>query len=208
MSAAGGTRRLFFALWPEPGQQAELAQAAKKAVAESRGRAVASESLHITLAFLGSVPELRLGDLAAVARRVARSAVLASPLEISFERTEYWKKAQVLCAVRDGGGASEAGVVRVAGEPPPADGVREASRLADALKTELLTAGFTPDLKPFRAHVTLARKVPRRSDWCGRELHRVSWRFTEFSLMESRTRAEGALYSVVESWLLSRARME
>jgi len=77
-----------------------------------------------------------------------------------------------------------------------------AAALASELKSALLYGGFTPDLKPFRAHVTLARKV--RSASPDLAIDPVSWTFTGFALAESRSGPEGVLYSVVDSWLLDR----
>lgn len=189
------SRRLFFALWPSTEQQGAIADAAREFVQGSGARGVPDTNLHVTLAFLGSVPEARVEELVAIARRVAASGAARPPLRIAFDRVEYWKKAQVLCAVPS----------RLAPETRSTNA--DAASLAAALKIDLVAAGFTPDLKPFRAHVTLARKVPRRSNWnlC---LRPVSWRFTGFSLIESRTAASGALYSIVESWLLAKAPIE
>ena len=54
------------------------------------------------------------------------------------------------------------------------------------------------NIKPFRQHVTAARKVVRPGP--AGKMHPVLWRFTELALIESRTLPEGALYSVVESY--------
>jgi 2'-5' RNA ligase len=72
--------------------------------------------------------------------------------------------------------------------------------LARGLQDALAASGFAPDLKPFRPHVTVVRKVSRP----GRieKIDSVAWSFTELALIESRTLAEGALYSVVESYSL------
>ncbi len=186
------SRRLFFALWPTVKQQASMAKATREVLQASGGRPVPESNLHVTLAFLGSVPERRLGELAAIAQRIASSPGAGQPLHVWFARLEYWKRAQVLCAVPAAGAISHA-----------------AAELAAALKIELVAAAFAPDLKPFRAHVTLARKVSRRSDWqhdLGADS--VPWSFTGFSLMASRTDASGALYSIVESWLLAKRRSD
>ena len=73
--------------------------------------------------------------------------------------------------------------------------------LARELERGLAESGFAPDLKPFRPHVTVARKVLRspRSP----AIAPVLWRFTDLALIESRTEPSGALYSVVESYPLS-----
>jgi 2'-5' RNA ligase len=176
------TQRLFFALWPDSDQQVAFAHAARKVVKASGGRPVPLRDLHVTLVFLGSVAHSRGGDVRAIGRRVA--GVFPSnavPLRLAFESVEHWKKPQILAAV--------------ATENP---GV---STLAAALRQASVEGGFAPDLKPFRAHVTLARKVRH----AGRppELDFVPWSFGRFALIESRTTPEGAVYSIVDSWVLA-----
>ena len=78
-----------------------------------------------------------------------------------------------------------------------------ASALATALKDAAAAAGFTPDLKPFRTHVTLARKVTRAPPES--RLREMLWRFDGFALIDSRTESEGPVYSVLESYPLVRA---
>jgi 2'-5' RNA ligase len=171
-----------------------MAQAIRKAARASGGRPVPAESLHVTLAFLGSVPERRLSELAEIARKAAGSAggEALSPasacadgpggvLQLTFDHLEHWHAAHLLCALP---------------AEPPAPVVTLARRLQDSLAN----GGFAPDLKPFRPHVTVVRKVscPGRME----KMHPVVWSFTELALIESRTLPEGALYSVVESYAL------
>jgi 2'-5' RNA ligase len=150
---------------------------------------VAAGNLHVTLAFLGSVPERRLPELAEIARGAAetlRAAFAdagspAIPIELAFDRLEYWRAAHLLCAL-------------------PAEPPGSVASLARNLQELLAGRGFAPDLKPFRPHVTVMRKVVRPGPMG--EMHPVVWRFTELALIESRTLAEGALYSVVEAFPL------
>src|SRR5581483_9489166 len=116
------TRRLFFALWPEHAQQSALAEAARDAVQACKGRPVPVENFHLTLAFLGSVPEKRIGDLEGIAGRVAEGFVGKTP-RVALDTVEYWKKAELLCAIA-GTGATQ-GPTEVA------------SALAEALKAHL-----------------------------------------------------------------------
>jgi RNA 2',3'-cyclic 3'-phosphodiesterase len=164
-----------------------MAQATRKAARASGGRPIPAANLHVTLAFLGSVPEGRLPQLADIARRAvalcgeAVAAAADEPrIELAFDHLEYWRAAHLLCAV-------------------PAEPPARVAALARGLQALLTEGGFAPDLKPFRPHVTVVRKVSRPG--CAK-MHRVVWRFTELALIESRTLAEGALYSVVESYAL------
>ena len=174
------SRRLFFALWPDEAQGRQLAQAAQNSILSCGGRLIATENFHVTVAFLGNVEQHKMADLLSAAGEVAgRSGRV--PIQLTFDRIEYWKKAKVLCAT--------------ASAPSPA-----AACLAEALKSRLVASGFTPDLKPFRAHVTLARKVPSGSR--ERAMHSVCWSFTSCALVDSRTGPAGALYSILHSWIL------
>jgi RNA 2',3'-cyclic 3'-phosphodiesterase len=179
-------RRLFFALWPTAAMQSELAAAVRAAMGSvHRGWEVQEEKLHLTLAFLGSVPEPAIVTVRESARQACRTAASGPPsLELTLDTIDYWPRSQVLCATasRETAGAAE---------------------LAEGLKQSLSAAGFTPDLKPFRAHVTLARQVRERPP--AREMSPVRWTFGDFALVESRTGASGSLYSVLDSWPLCRA---
>ena len=189
------TRRLFFALWPDEASREALAAAVDGVIqAASGGRPVPRTNLHVTLAFLGPVPEDAFGRLLELARGIAGTGDAARVDEAArldgrpsraivmrLDRIEHWRRAEILCAA-----ASEM--------PAGADA------LAGALKSALVAAKFRPDLKPFRAHVTLARQVRRAPPNLGMPV--VTWTFREFALIESRTLPEGSSYSVVDSWVL------
>ncbi|MGO9804187.1 MAG: RNA 2',3'-cyclic phosphodiesterase [Steroidobacteraceae bacterium] len=185
------TRRLFFALWPQEVERTALTYAVRKAVRASGGRPVPEANLHLTLAFLGVVPEARIPGLSAIARRAAAAFPDAAIplLVLALEGLAHWAQSQVLAVL-----------VREESSGPPAGNVQA---LAGTLCRETAAAGFNPDLKPFRAHVTVARKVvraPRTSVTCP-----VTWSFAAFALLESRTLTTGPVYSVVESFALGSA---
>ena len=182
--APEAAQRLFFALWPEESERLALAHAARKAVRSCGGRPVPPGNIHVTLAFLGSVPQRRVPEVRAIARQVADACTRDAPLALRFETLAHWRKAQILCALaRDAPAAAE--------------------RLARALKDATAAAGFTPDLKPFHAHVTVARKVAR--PLARRALRPVAWCFAAFALIDSRTEEDGSVYSVIESYPLVKA---
>jgi RNA 2',3'-cyclic 3'-phosphodiesterase len=173
--------RLFFALWPDDAAQADLASATRNVVLESGGRPVLPRNYHVTLAFIGSVPEKRLADVGAAAEHVSRDFA-GSSVELTFDGIEYWKKAGVVCATESAASPAAAG-------------------LAEALKSRLVAASFTPDLKPFRTHVTLARKVARAPGAMhGHHAFSLVWKFAQFALAESRTESDGAVYRLIGSW--------
>jgi RNA 2',3'-cyclic 3'-phosphodiesterase len=178
--------RLFFALWPDAAMQAALAEAVAPIVRQVSGagrevRAVPSQNLHLTLAFLGTVPQGRVD----MARQVAADCAetlrrRGSPIGFVFEGIEHWRKPEILCAT-----AREASLPAV--------------RLAQSLTDALTAHGFSPDLtKPFRPHVTVARKVAHPSRETG--FPPVSWTFSEFALVQSRTAPGGSIYTVLSSY--------
>ncbi len=176
------SHRLFFALWPDTAMQAALEGATRAIVQASDGRAVPAANFHLTLAFLGSVPESRIEAVRAVAAQLAGTFHLRDePIDLALDHAEHWRKSEILCAV--------------ASATPPI-----AVSLAEQLKRALLAAGFAPDLKPFRAHATFARKVRRVT--CELDMFPVRWTFRDFRLIESRTDAAGSIYSAREIWVL------
>lgn len=173
------TRRLFFALWPEGTLRSALAEATLEAVRASGGQPVPEDNLHLTLLFLGGVAERRVAEVADAAHRV-RMWHRGMSLEMPLDHLEHWARPRVLCALP--------------GQPPSAAGL-----LAQALQDQLAAAGFSPDIKPFRPHVTVARKVTRAGSL---RMRPVDWRFNAFALIESRTLESGSVYSVVENYPL------
>jgi 2'-5' RNA ligase len=172
--------RLFFALQPTPAQAAALVADVAPLVEDLEGQPSPATNLHATLCFLGAVAEEKLPSL-----RDAASRVRARAVTLEFNALEVWEKPEILCAT--------------ARESEPA------RDLSAALMDASVAAGFTPDRKPFRAHLTLARKVRRRVagnfEW-PRALATLSVRCEQFVLMESRRGDAGSTYSVVDSWAL------
>ncbi|HJS21197.1 MAG TPA: RNA 2',3'-cyclic phosphodiesterase [Steroidobacteraceae bacterium] len=178
MAEEAKTRRLFFALWPDDAAREALAQATRKATRASGGRPVPVENLHSTMAFLGAIPEARLAVATAVAAQVRQPA-----FQLVFDRLEHWPKQALLCAT--------------CVHAPP-----EAGELAAELWKLLAGQGFARESKPYRPHVTLARKVVKPHALG--DMHPVAWPIDEFALVESVTASEGARYTVLQRWPLAR----
>lgn len=207
-------RRLFLALWPEESDQLKMESSTRAALQSLHPptRPVPAGNLHVTLVFIGSVEEGRMALLRSLAERVSLQACAAqlgesagaqrtAAVQLVFERIAYWKKADVLCALTD--------------ETSKSAQATTAAALADRLRSGLLDDGFAVDLKPFRPHVTLARKVVLNREAPSHPAHAahstrasdltmapVTWRFTQFALIDSRTDPNGALYSVLARWPL------
>jgi RNA 2',3'-cyclic 3'-phosphodiesterase len=176
MVEKSASRRLFFAFWPDDSIREALAHATRKAARASGGRPVPPANLHSTVVFLGSVAEDRLASVIAIVGELRYP-----PLRLKFDRLEHWAKAAVLCL-----GCSQ---------PQMA-----ASVLATSLSKLLINQGFATDPKPYRPHVTIARKVARPHE-IG-PVHAIEWPIDEIALMESTTAPEGPHYSVLKQWPL------
>jgi len=174
---AAETRRLFFALWPPPELQAELARRARKAVRVGGGRAVAMDKLHLTLVFVGSVDGAVQACLESAADGVDGAA-----FTLALDRLGHFPRPRVIWA-----GASQV---------PPA-----LSALVRDLGRALLPCGYHPESRPFQAHVTLMRKAGRGPS-VG-ELDPLAWPVEDFALVESLTLPEGARYRVLHRWPLA-----
>ncbi|MBS0364409.1 MAG: RNA 2',3'-cyclic phosphodiesterase [Proteobacteria bacterium] len=184
-------RRLFFALLPDEPQRRAFVAAVHGSAGRSGGRSVPWQNLHLTLAFLGRVPKARVPELMRLAHAVAANQA-GGAVEFGFAELAYWPRPAVLHAPARPLAGAAAGFERLL-------------RLAEALRSTTGAGGFSPDLKPFHPHVTVARKVPPAPDartLAAPALADVAWRCGSFALMQIAHRGEGALYSTVGSWLL------
>ncbi|HKJ70553.1 MAG TPA: RNA 2',3'-cyclic phosphodiesterase [Gammaproteobacteria bacterium] len=178
MAENPGKQRLFFALWPDPELQAALAERAREALGERRARRVAAGNLHATLAFLGEVDAQARACAEAAAGRVS-----AAPFTLSIDRLGYWSRRGLLWAGPDS-------------QPPAVEAL--AADLGEALAAD---CGFERERRPFRAHVTLARKVAKMP---GRvAIEPLAWPVARFVLVASELGPGGASYTIVGEWPLT-----
>lgn len=182
--AGQGNRRLrlFFALWPGERLRAGLASATAAIVGQIAGQPVPPGNLHVTLAFLGPVPGHALVPLFDVGGQGSWPAV-----DIGFERIEYWAKPRVLVAM-----ASKV----------PSAGLTIVERLWAGLEP----LGYVREARPWRPHLTLARRIRRPPpdnlvfgplEPFGDE---PPWRL---ALVDSIAHAEGPRYKPLADWPLA-----
>jgi len=171
------TARLFFALWPDEATRRRIVAVQESLSHEVGGRWMQPDNLHVTLAFLGQVGVDRMPML----RRVA-AAALGESVELTLDRVVWWRQPQVLCLTT--GGVPEALL-----------------RLMTSLSRGLTQEGIVLDQRPFRVHMTLARKVRQRPPWVKLEPS-IPLRVTEFSLVRSCRFDSGSTYTRVDVWPL------
>lgn len=164
-------RRLFLALWPDPTTRESLRRATRALVRHCGGRPVPPENFHVTLAFLGNVPEEQVDGI-----RSAAAGCHLDPLTLCLERIGHFPVPQVLW-------------IGPVATPEPL------ARLAADLWRALAPAGLRPQARPFHAHLTLARKVVEAPEMTA--VRPVQWPVTGFSLLESQTTEKGARYRSV-----------
>ena len=174
-------RRLFFALWPDDAIRDELVLATRKAVTGCGGRPVPAENLHITLAFLHSVEEKRL------------QCIFDAAAGLNDKRFEL--------RLDTFGVFPRAGIFWLGPSRMP----RELLNLVDNLWRALEPCGFSAECRQYNAHVTLARKLPKRV----RETEdfgtprTLDWQISAIALAQSHTLQAGARYTVLQRWPLS-----
>src|SRR4051812_31831587 len=126
--------RTFFALVPEEPIRLQFLTLAREVARRSRGRAISGEHVHLTLAFMGDVPFERLSHL-----RTIGDALPAQSATLDFDTLGAWRAS---------------GVAWVAPSVLPQPLVD----LHATLHGALTSAEFEMESRPFRPHVTLARR--------------------------------------------------
>jgi len=157
MGGAGDTSRLFLALWPSPGVR-EALLAWRDCWRWPRGATpVQAERLHLTLHFIGSVPRAHVPALA--------EALVAplQPFALRFGRAMLWEYG---IAVAE-----------------PLDAPARLLALHAALGKIVQAQGLPLDPRPYRPHVTLARRAAGATALAGPALR---WQVRSYALMESR----------------------
>jgi 2'-5' RNA ligase len=173
-------RRLFFALWPDETMRRNAAARVATLVRPDRGRPQRPDQLHVTLVFLGRVAEPRIDAVRNVAASVAgRSFTLV------LDRVEHWRKPQVLC-------------LTASATPAPL------ATLVEELRGALVAAELPTETRPYRPHLTVARKLARYEPQAD-IVEPLPWPAHSVTLVESRTDRTGSRYEPLASWPLRAA---
>lgn len=165
--------RAFIALGLSRGFADETAGLARRLSSAVKGRFSPRENYHLTLAFLGEIGEAQARDAIA-----ALDAACASmpPVELRTEGLGHF------------GRPSDA-TLWLGIAPSP-----ELVELCDRVRAELVAAGIPFDSKPFRPHITLARRarLPRGS--MPELVFPLSARAARVTLFKSTLTQDGPIY--------------
>lgn len=177
-------QRLFFALWPDDALRQQLVSRSKPLVQTTRGRPVPVERLHITLVFLGDIDASQRECVESMATGIAGNAaedLAIPPFELTLDRFGYWSRPRVVWF-----GASDT--------PEPL------ALLVDRLAAGARQCGLSIDARPYRAHLTLMRKVSRAPEKTFVEP--LPWPVSRFVLVRSVPVPQGVSYEVLREWPL------
>lgn len=166
------TVRLFYALWPSPALAATLAAWAESARPSSGGRVMRTETLHLTLAFLGPV-DAQLADTLAA----ATPALGLPPGEVALDHYGVFKRQRILWA-------------------GPRDTPAPLQAAHDALWQMLAGHGLAAPPQPFRPHVTLLRNIEHPEPPAAVP-EPLIWRYDRMVLVASESLSGGSRYRVI-----------
>lgn len=171
MPPSPDTARLFIALWPSTEVRAALRAWRDSCAWPKSASPARTEQLHVTLHFLGSVPRVRLPELA------QGIGVPFAPFELGFGHPELW----------------HGGIAVLAPDMVPAPLLA----LHGALGAALERLGLPQEARPYRPHVTLARRAgPALAPLQGPP---IRWHIDRYALMESKA-GGGTDYGIVQSF--------
>lgn len=170
------SRRLFLALWPDEAVAGALEAAGLEAHRLWGGRRMRRDTLHLTLAFIGDVPEARLPGLVD-----ALGAVAGEAFTLHLDQLGYWRHNRIVWA-----GCAE--------RPAALD------RLVADLRGCLAALGLPAEATPFVPHVSLLRKATQAT--ASPALGPIEWPVASFVLMESCRSEAGAHYRRLADWRL------
>ncbi len=181
-SSSHSSVKVFFALWPTPVECRLLANWQVPLKRLFGGRAMRSETLHNTLAFIGSVEQSRLEALLLAAQEVSKSC-----FEICFDEARYWGHNHIVYAT-------------------PSEAPQQLVQLVSALEQSLEMHRFKFDKREYKPHVTLLRNA-HWTDTPLPEMPPVRWQIYDFALMQSGQQNGQANYQELARFPLMPARV-
>ncbi|HMK85878.1 MAG TPA: RNA 2',3'-cyclic phosphodiesterase [Steroidobacteraceae bacterium] len=168
--------RAFFAALPDERTRERIASLSEALDLDKGSRRTPLENLHMTVAFVGELAPEQIALL-----RELGAKQRAQQFVLRLDTYEYWAVPKI--------------VVALASELPAA-----LQALRAGLRDGLARSGLALDPKPFRPHLTLAKKVLQAPEL--QAMSEVAWRVRGFQLMRSVQAARGSVYTVLDTWPL------
>lgn len=168
------TKRLFLALWPDESVVRKINQHAIKHFSDCQGRTLIKSNWHITLSYFGSSDVKMQACIEKQADKIK-----AEPFELLLSTCGFWKKPAVAWLA-------------------PSVIPDELRQLAFEVEQKITPCGYKSEDRDYKPHVTLVRKAKQAPST--NEIQAIPWFITKFCLVESRTEAEGARYTVLKTW--------
>ena len=181
---SGEPIRVFFAIWPKEAVWRQLCDLSEKLELVCGGRRTRTESIHLTLIFLGEMETSQLHTLC-----LAANTVRGQVFNFIVEGIRYWKLNRLVYAET--------------GETP-----LELFDLVGSLKNTLSAYGFSFDHRTFTPHITLVRKVQRHVLPMSL-IHLVEpivWPVNEYILVKSEQASDRSVYTPIGRWSLESQR--
>lgn len=169
-------KRIFFALWPSQETARELMHWVRDAHALCGGRMMTPDTLHLTLAFLGSVPAELASELAGHAK--------VWPVQVGSITLDRY------------GRFAGPRVVWAGPDPDSADQHTWLLGLYSQLWQRLEPYGMRPDHPQFRPHVSLLRRAGPQ-DLCALSRRSLTWVPQRCVLVASEPSDHASRYTVL-----------
>lgn len=169
-------KRLFFALLPDSITRTRISDVISTHLGKV-DRPTPFENLHLTLAFLGNVNHDRISCLNQIGAQIQGDGFVL----ILDKLTRV----------------SQSGMVWLTTERP----IAHLLRLVEIIGRNLRANDFSIETRPFKPHVTLARKSD--SSVVTTKIRAINWPVDSVCLMESNKSPKGSCYRVLRSWPLA-----
>lgn len=176
MDLTARSQRLFFALWPVPALQRQLAALPDQMLGSRAGRRIPAGNVHLTLAFLGAVDATTRTCL-----EQGASTIHTQAFDLTLDTLGCFRRHGLLWT-----GTSRWPIPLL--------------ELVAAIHAAQAACGLSPDPRAFQTHVTLARNLRRCPP--ERTIEPIVWPVQEFALVGSELGGGGARYHVLRTWTL------
>ncbi|AFI85596.1 RNA 2',3'-cyclic phosphodiesterase [Methylophaga nitratireducenticrescens] len=165
--------RYFFALSPDTSSRMQIQHIMKRLPDDSALKLQTTANLHQTLLFLGQLEQQQINALLKQTESIHFPAI-----NMQFDHLSYWEEPKIFCLTSR-------------------DPDTELYNLVSQLEYIASEAGINVEVKPYRPHITLARKASVPLDV---PIAPVCFKAEQLVLMKSVSTEHGAQYQPMMQW--------